>query len=311
MVTPLSNLRALWGRALWRAFGDLVVWFARTWQSPEKAGSFARLARSAALAQDSRSAIIYARASVAANPAWPDGYDVLAYAYAMAGESQRAKEVLVPAVRQWTQNARLLIRLGRADSALGNREAAIAAYQAAVDAEPKNSEALTHLGIALLRARRLDDAASHAPADSLVATALGEVSFRLGEYATAVGFCQEAIRLDPSGALAHYFLGASLAWLGRRAEALEHHRGAVELEPDNAEFREALGKVELLDEFSRAWEKRRQQAHQGEPFSMIVEHVRRAPNGDVRVGGFLESGFPRRATSCGSRRSTVARSKPR
>ena len=60
----------------------------------------------------------------------------------------------------------------------------------------------------------------------------------LNQYDEAVTALEQAIRLEPDRAEAHYNLGVLLADAGRLAEAIEAFRRAVALDPANESARE-------------------------------------------------------------------------
>jgi len=91
---------------------------------------------------------------------------------------------------------------------------AVAAYEAALEAEPRSASAHLALGNLLAAMGRLNEALEHF-------TALVEI--------------------EPASAPAHYNLGVLLAGLERREEALGHYRRAAELDPSDPEIQNNLG----------------------------------------------------------------------
>lgn len=61
---------------------------------------------------------------------------------------------------------------------------------------------------------------------------LCHVSIQLGEAELAIGYCTEALRLQPGFALAHANSGVALARLDRDAEAIRQFHAALQLQPD-------------------------------------------------------------------------------
>lgn len=79
------------------------------------------------------------------------------------------------------------------------------------------------------------------PADLYVDLATEYV--KRGQLKTALGRAQRAIELDGRSARAHYILAIIHQRLGQRAPAAEHFARAVELAPENPDYRNAWGAV--------------------------------------------------------------------
>jgi tetratricopeptide (TPR) repeat protein len=75
------------------------------------------------------------------------------------------------------------------------------------------------------------DVVAKRPANPRGYNNLGNTLLTRGRSAEAAGFLREAVRLDPSFALAHYNLGNALTDLGQPAEAINHYREALRLIP--------------------------------------------------------------------------------
>jgi Flp pilus assembly protein TadD len=95
----------------------------------------------------------------------------------------------------------------------------IAEYRTVVRLKPDYAEAHNHLGGALARQGKQEEANA--------------------EY-------REAIRLKPGYAEAHTNLGSALATQGKHEEAIAEHRTAIRLEPDRAEAHSELGLTLIL-----------------------------------------------------------------
>jgi tetratricopeptide (TPR) repeat protein len=115
----------------------------------------------------------------------------------------------------------------------------------------------TNLGVALERAGRYDDAASHLeaairlePRNARAHVDLADVEFARARYAEAAAAYAEALRLDPgdavarqSLAMAHFNL-ANREWrAGRLDAAAREYREGLRGRPDDAGFHRALGMV--------------------------------------------------------------------
>lgn len=104
---------------------------------------------------------------------------------------------------------------------------------------PQNPRAHSNLGIALVEAGRLEEAAvefDHAlgldPGLAAAHLNLCEVLVRLGRPADAIRHGEAAVRLEPQSAAAHINLGKALARARRTDEAMAHAAAALEIEPD-------------------------------------------------------------------------------
>jgi tetratricopeptide (TPR) repeat protein len=60
----------------------------------------------------------------------------------------------------------------------------------------------------------------------------------------AIDHLEQAVRITPDFAEAHYNLGNALAQVGRVPEALEHYEQALRINPDLAAARNALARLQ-------------------------------------------------------------------
>lgn len=110
-----------------------------------------------------------------------------------------------------------------------DRDAAMKAYQRALEIDANHADAHVNLGRLLHDAGRLDEAEHHyraglksQPDDVTAAFNLGVALEDLGRLEEAVGAFQHAVKSDPGLADAYYNLSRICDKLGRRAEALRY-----------------------------------------------------------------------------------------
>lgn len=112
-----------------------------------------------------------------------------------------------------------------------------------------------HLGIAYTRQKHLPQAASHyqqAIAQPILPTLklgalvnLGTLRQNTGDWAGAQSLYEQAIKIAPQFAIAHYNLGMALKAQGNLTQAVEHYQQAIALNPAYAQAHQNLG-VALL-----------------------------------------------------------------
>ena len=67
-----------------------------------------------------------------------------------------------------------------------------------------------------------------------------------GRTQEAIGHFEEALRINPDSADAHYNLGAALARLGRVPEAIAQYEQALRIKPDDDETRHELARLRAV-----------------------------------------------------------------
>ena len=138
--------------------------------------------------------------------------------------------------------------LGMAHEAMGEAEAALAAYARAGEVRPSYAEAFYNQGNALLAlgraaeaVRAYDRALALRPDFVVALTNRGNALLALGKADAALASYDRARELQP-GAAGHWTNRATaLSQLGRAEEALVAHERAVALAPANADARFGLG----------------------------------------------------------------------
>jgi tetratricopeptide (TPR) repeat protein len=127
---------------------------------------------------------------------------------------------------------------------LGQREAAVAAFEQLLRSAPGQADSRVELGLLFREQGRLPEAieqleAAHASVPDLAhaAMALGQMYLEAGEVPLAVDTLGVAVERRPCWAIAHGQLAAGLARMGRVTDANEHMRLALRLQPQNPQIR--------------------------------------------------------------------------
>jgi cellulose synthase operon protein C len=193
-------------------------------------------------------------AAVKARPNDPAGYQALADLYLSQKNYDEAIGVVRTGIRQSDMTA-LQMTLALALEQKGDYEAAISEYESVLDKQPGSLIAANNLASLLLDHRT--DEASLKKAQSLAAVlrksqipqfkdTLGWVSYRGGDYRTAVSLSEEAVAALPDQAAVRYHLGMSYISTSQFDKASQQLRRALELTPDEGlaeEIRTALNKI--------------------------------------------------------------------
>jgi tetratricopeptide (TPR) repeat protein len=132
--------------------------------------------------------------------------------------------------------------LGMALAGLGRSEEARAQFERSIALAPTQSEAYYRLGLVDLDAGDYDRATLELhkalelkPNDAGALTALGKVEFEQKHYPEALSLLQQAVSHDDSLQEAHYYLGLTLARMGRKQESSEQLEIATRLEQERKE----------------------------------------------------------------------------
>jgi arylsulfatase A-like enzyme/Tfp pilus assembly protein PilF len=177
---------------------------------------------------------------IAKRPDTEDAYRKLALVYWRSGRPQLAIETLETALRNGVTQREVRIKLGQYLAESGQARKAIALLEYDNDNDP---DALIALGNAYVGAGRIADAVrtfTHLleldPGNALACENLGTAQLQGKDYKGAEASLRRAVQLDPSLPGAYTALGVVLAATGRKAEAIEALRRAVELGDANAAF---------------------------------------------------------------------------
>ncbi len=168
------------------------------------------------------------------------------------GAAAEARELLERIVAAYPGHAPSLYLLGVSHYCLGDKAAAVAAYQQAIAVQPDYAEAYGNLGLALTDLKRHEEAV--AAYRQAVITAepdqaeiyktynnLGNALRQVKRQTQAVAAYQQAISLKPDFAEAHSNLGNALNDLKRHEEAVAAYQQAIKFKPDYAEAYSNLG----------------------------------------------------------------------
>jgi tetratricopeptide (TPR) repeat protein len=112
----------------------------------------------------------------------------------------------------------------------------------ALGLNPRNANALHHLGLALFgrgqhdeAIKCLSEAVRIKPTEAEIQTQLGVVLLAKGRLQEAVEHLQRSLQIAADSGEAHFNLGVALFHLGNRQEAMKHWLRAVQLRPDDHE----------------------------------------------------------------------------
>jgi tetratricopeptide (TPR) repeat protein len=193
--------------------------------------------------------------AVKAQPEDAVGYQALTDLYLSQKNYDEAIKVVRTGMQLQPDMTALHMILAGALERKGDYEAAISEYEFMLDKEPGNLIAANNLASLLLDYRT--DKASLKKAQSLAAflrksqipqfkDTLGWVSYRQGDYGTAVSLFEEAAAALPDQATVRYHLGMGYLSISQPGKASEQFKKALELAPNSKlaeEIRTALEKT--------------------------------------------------------------------
>jgi tetratricopeptide (TPR) repeat protein len=194
-------------------------------------------------------------AAIEKQPKNASGYLALATLYANQKKDDEALKVLHAALKEQPDNASLQLTLAGVLEQKGDYEAAISQYENMLDKQSGNMIVANNL--ASLLSDHRSDKASLDKAQTLAASlrkspvpqfkdTLGWVSYREGDYKSAVSLVEEAAAELPGQAQVRYHLGMSYIATGELAKASDQFKKALDLSPDAGlaeQIREALKKT--------------------------------------------------------------------
>jgi len=215
-------------------------------------------------------------ALVREHPDFPAAHNLLAEAYALAGDTKREEEerrhggstgegqgVDDPWLRwmyAWSFDPFRIELAGGVDAQAQVLATVLPFYEAVAREDPDNAAACEALGGMDLQLNRPDDAATvlergieRAPQAAELYAAFARTRRRQGRGPEAVDVLRRGMRVAPAAPVLPYEMGTLLESEGRRAEAVASYREAVRLDPDFAEAQWNLGLCLLaLDRMSDA-----------------------------------------------------------
>lgn len=143
--------------------------------------------------------------------------------------------------REKREAAEKWFRKGLQHEQAGASNDAIAAYEAAVQLDPKSAGAWVNLGTIFFNSRQFSKAEAHyrraLEADSSYALAhfnIGNLYDERGDYERAMDHYRQAVQLNPSYADAHYNLALLYQGGGQVMEAVRHWKLYLKLDPGSS-----------------------------------------------------------------------------
>jgi predicted Zn-dependent protease len=172
--------------------------------------------------RDWRGARYFAKAAIAADPGYADGYRMLAQAYDRSGDRTTAREVCERGLRAAPDSASLWDELGAIEARAERLDAAEAPWRRALELRPDEPRVMRRLAGLLESQRRWREALplleriwALEPTDTSFLVRLARVRVDTGAFHEAEELLRGGIADKPSLADAHYWLAISLAGLNR------------------------------------------------------------------------------------------------
>jgi Flp pilus assembly protein TadD len=169
------------------------------------------------------------------------------------GAENEVREALAQVEQRFSGNLELLKLLTQTYYARNDFQAAERAARMGLELEPQNVEMLTHLSHALLRLERRDEAGSALrqalsldPGNARILERLAAANLALKRYYEAESNARELVSIAPHDAKGYFLLAQSLK-SRRRPESLDYARKAVELDPGNSRYADAVTELSRPD----------------------------------------------------------------
>jgi tetratricopeptide (TPR) repeat protein len=162
---------------------------------------------------------------------------------AMQGKFGAAETLLRKLTARFPLDVLAWLNLGHVVRDQGRADEALACYRRTLELDPHSIDARNSLGNVLHKMQRFEDAEREflacvrmAPAHLPARCNLASVVIDLGRFGEAADICREIIRIAPGLALSHALLGSALGHQGKMRAALECHRVAAELSPQDSKL---------------------------------------------------------------------------
>jgi tetratricopeptide (TPR) repeat protein len=217
---------------------------------PTPTTSWERFCRSR---DDSAGAIDHFSRAVDSKPDFTFAWRELVASLMQSGETQRAKDILLRAVRQPSDSAEFQFHLANLLSREGDRDGALGWYRRGLSIQPNSAElhkSPRRSPQTTRRARsghrRISEGVWFQPDFVDAHVELGNVLQSQGKLDQAISCYESAATLKPDESSLQIGLGRLLQSKGNLDEAIERFRRAVVLDPANAAAHQFLGNA-LLD----------------------------------------------------------------
>jgi tetratricopeptide (TPR) repeat protein len=172
-----------------------------------------------------------------------------------AADDQARHEILSAMVADRPADPAVQFHLGNVLYDLGQLEAAIEAYRAAIALDDQLVGAFVNLGSSLDEIGKLDDAITAYdaalkldPNDPRTLCNMGGAYFQKRRYEKALQFFQDALAADPKSQLAHYNIAIAFADAQIYREAIVEWEAAVALGADTDIGRRSADNIEIIEQ---------------------------------------------------------------
>ena len=216
-------------------------------KAPQNAGMYDMLAGLQLQTGDTAGGLSSAEKAMQLNPSDPSA--AMAYSRAQIAMGQAPKAI--EKWKQWTKDhsgdANGFTVLGSLQEAQGDRDGAMASYKAALAIQPDQAIASNNLANLMVEAgQNLDVALTLAqtarralPDSPDTADTLAWIYYQKGNYESARGLLEDAVKGSPNNATIHYHLGMTYAKLSRKGDAATELKKAESLAPNTQTAKDA------------------------------------------------------------------------
>jgi tetratricopeptide (TPR) repeat protein len=184
------------------------------------------------------------------DPELASGHMGLGRVFAAEGDHVRALEHFQEAAALQPDFVAAQMMAATSHEKMGDIDAAVAALDAAIEANPTKSFTYIRKARLLQGAERPDEARAaieegvrRNPQDSMLRTTLANMLGQMGDAEGRLAEYRRAIDLEPENWLPHFSLGAALLREGKYPEARDALTRAADLDPEKGKTHQALGYV--------------------------------------------------------------------